>query len=134
MKSLISLLTFFFALTASAGTAMKIEGSCSGNLQDGTAVSFTYYSNFDGCREKSSAAVSFSQGMGGSLYTGKRAFIGNRDVYSFKVNNKEMVRLSFADSTGNTGGKMRYVDMDGKRKSIAVTCEIRDYEYAECGN
>lgn len=136
MKSLITTLLFVFTATSAfAGTAMKLEGNCNGTLKDGSEVSFSYYSNFDGCKEKSTAAVTFtSNDMG--LNTGSRSFIGSKDVYMFDVvengKKKEKVRISFADSTGNTSGSLRYTDANGKKQSVTVQCEIRDYEYSDC--
>lgn len=138
MKSLITTLLFVVTTSTFAGTAMKLEGNCSGALKDGSPVSFTYYSNFDGCREKSTAAVSFSAGNNQGLNTGKRSFEAGRDIYRFNVvengKEKQAVRISFADSTGNTSGKLTYLDQNNSRKTVVVQCEIRDYEYSECGN
>lgn len=119
--------TLIFISTALAGTSMKVEGSCSGKLSDGTDVSYTYYSNFDGCRKISNAAVNFTSGIEG-LVTGKRSFTGNQDRY--QVDGHE---LRFANSTGNTSGKLIYVDEEtGKNKSVTLQCLVRDYEYADC--
>ena len=108
-----------FSRLSQASNSLKIEGSCSGSFKDGSPVSFTYYSDFDGCKEKSQAAISFTEGVEG-LEMGERQFIKNRDVYSFKDG-----RLSFANSTGNTEGILEL------KEKVKVSCEIRDYEYAE---
>lgn len=106
---------------------MKVEGSCSGKLNDGTEVSYTYYSNYDGCKKVSSAAVNFNSGIEG-LFTGKRSFTRSSDIYTFND-----YKLIFANSTGNTSGKLTYKDFEtSKRKTISVQCEVRDYEYADC--
>lgn len=106
--------------------SMKLEGSCSGTLQNGTAVTFDYYSDFDGCKEKSQAALSLTSGMEG-LHTGHRSFQNAQDIYSFA-----QIKLTFKDSTGNTSGSFRYLDEANTYKTIQVQCEIRDYEYGEC--
>lgn len=130
MKTLLlATLSFVIMSQAQAGTAMKIEGSCSGTLADGTAVSYTYYSNFDGCRKVSNAAVSFSAGFEG-LYTGKRSFTDTQDIYQLNSGYK----LVFANSTGNTTGKLIYPSELNRRKvrTVQMQCEVRDYEYGEC--
>ena len=109
---------------ADTGSAMKVEGTCSGNLADGTAVSFTYYSDFDGCKNESKSAVTFNSGIEG-LYTGKRA-LADKDVHSYPQH-----RLTFANSTGNTEGTLQYTDHQGARQTVKVQCDVRDYEYAE---
>lgn len=136
MKTIMLSLICFFSSTLFAGTAMKLEGTCHGTLKNRTSVSFNYYSSFNGCRDKSSAAISFTSGIDSGLYTGTRN-LGTNDVYSFNVKearqkSKELVRLTFANSTGNTGGTLRYIDDNSKLQSIKVRCEIRDYEYGEC--
>jgi hypothetical protein len=130
LKIAFSLATLTLTSFALSATSMKIEGSCTGNLESGEAVAFTYYSNFDGCKAKSEAAISFSQGQGNTLYTGNRSFTERWDIYRFQ--NK--LRLTFRNQTGNLGGKLRYQDENGATHLIALQCEIRDYEYAECGN
>lgn len=132
MKSLfLTLLAFLIVnlmsnANAAVGSSMKTEGSCSGTLHDGTPVSFTYYSNFNGCKKVSKSAVTFTSGIEG-LFTGSRTFKGGRDVYSFPKHG-----LSFADSTGNTSGKLKYRDETKAAHSVEVQCEVRDYEYADC--
>ena len=128
MKTLtVTLLSLAFSSMALAGTSMKVEGSCSGKLSDGSAVSYTYYSNFNGCKSVSSAAVSFGKGIEG-LYTGTRSFTDSSDNYSLGA-----FRLSFANSTGNTTGKLTYKDPStGATKTVKVECSVRDYEYSDC--
>lgn len=106
------------------GATMKLEGTCTGSLADGTAVSFNYYSDFDGCKSDSRSAVTFSSGIEG-LFTGKRT-LGDQDVHSYPE-----YQLSFANSTGNTEGTLRYNDRQGVQQKVKVQCDIRDYEYAE---
>lgn len=132
MKQLFLTLLAFLILNlmsnanAAVGSSLKTEGSCSGTLHDGTPVSFTYYSNFNGCRKVSKSAITFTSGIEG-LFTGSRTFKGGRDVYSFPKHG-----LSFADSTGNTSGRLTYKDETKTRHVIEVQCEIRDYEYSDC--
>lgn len=128
MKTLIiSALTMTMLSTAQAGTSMKVEGTCSGTLKDGTEVSYTYYSNFDGCKKVSSAAVNFNSGIEG-LFTGKRSFTRSTDRYTFND-----YKLTFANSTGNTTGKLTYKDFEtNKKQTVTLQCEVRDYEYADC--
>ena len=128
MKNLIaSLLVLSFSSLAVAGTSMKVEGSCSGKLADGSEVSYTYYSNFNGCKKVSTSAVSFENGFDG-LYTGTRSFTDSSDNYSFNS-----YKLSFSNSTGNSTGKLTYKDeFSGRSKTINVKCEVRDYEYSDC--
>lgn len=110
--------------TTDSGTTMKLEGTCSGNLADGTAVNLTYYSDFNGCSPESKSAVTFSSGIEG-LYTGKRT-LGDKDIHSYPDHS-----LSFANSTGNTEGILQYTDHQGAKQTVKVQCDIRDYEYAE---
>lgn len=136
MKSLIATIIVVFSINNSfAGTSQKLEGSCSGTLKDGTAISYEYFSNFDGCKKVSTAVVSFTAGREG-LYTGKRSFKGGKDIYSFMIKegrrSKEHVRLTFADSTGNTSGSIRYLNDSGKFSTVQMSCEVRDYEYSDC--
>ncbi len=105
---------------------MKLEGTCTGNYDSGKKVKFTYFSNFDGCREKIMAALKFSPNSGARHYKGKRAFKKNQDIYTVGA-----YRVTFKNSTGNREGIFSYLDA-GIRKSIEVKCEIRDYEYYEC--
>jgi hypothetical protein len=131
-------LTSFTSFALAAGTAMNLEGSCTGTSSDGSQISLTYYSDFDGCQEVSQAALVYHQGPEG-LFTGTRSFKGERDVYSFRqeVNGKrqEHLRLSFANSTGQTSGSLRYLNEEtGKKEKIQLQCQIRDYHYLECGD
>ncbi|MBA2404772.1 MAG: hypothetical protein H0V66_08375 [Bdellovibrionales bacterium] len=131
-KITLATLTLALCSSAFAGTNMKIEGSCSGKLADGTAVSYTYYSNFDGCKKASNAAISFSSGFEG-LFTGKRSFTSKSDIYNLNSGYK----LRFANSTGNTSGRLTYADYSTgvkKTKTVQMQCEVRDYEYGECAN
>jgi len=124
---IISFVTLSLSSLAVAGTSMKVEGSCSGTLADGSEVSYTYYSNFNGCKKVSTSAVSFVNGFDG-LYTGTRSFTDSSDNYSFNS-----YKLTFANSTGNTAGKLTYKDeFSGRTKTVKVKCEVRDYEYTDC--
>lgn len=106
---------------------MKEEGSCTGKLRNGTPVSYTYYSNFNGCKSVSTSAVQFSSGFEG-LLTGTRSFSETSDNYTFNS-----FKLSFANSTGNTTGKLTYKDPStGYTKTVTLQCEVRDYEYSDC--
>ncbi len=116
---------FFLALVLSTSFAsaasMKIEGTCNGKLGDESPVAFKYYSNFDGCKEKSSAAIVFRVG---DLKTGTRSFTEDKDIYAFTN-----AKLYFKNSTGNTSGRL---SVNGKNY-VTVQCEVRDYEYlSEC--
>ena len=108
------------------GSSMKLEGSCSGTLKDGTEVSFNYYSDFDGCKDVSKGAVAFNSGVEG-LFTGQRSFTETRDNYTFPEQ-----KLSFENSTGNTTGILIMNDLEGKPEAVKLQCDIRDYEYADC--
>jgi hypothetical protein len=112
--------------SAATGSIQKIEGSCNGGLVNGTPVSFTYYSDYNGCQKISKSAVTFTSGFEG-LFTGNRKFKNGKDLYSFPKHG-----LSFANSTGNTSGELRYTDEANTRQVITVQCEVRDYEYSEC--
>jgi hypothetical protein len=131
MKKLIT--SFFFSLlTASiahSGTSMKFEGSCSGTLSNNAPINFKYYSDFDGCKEKSTAAISFTseEGEERGLVTGKRSFQGDKDIYAFGA-----TRVVFENSTGNTSGDMIYLNEEtGESEEVVVQCMVRDYHYAE---
>jgi hypothetical protein len=132
MKQLfLILLAFLFVAIlpnaeAASGSALKPEGSCSGNLADGTPVSFTYFSNFNGCQKTSKGAIAFQSGIEG-LITGSRTFKSSKDYYNFPK-----VDLTFADSTGNLSGKLGYRDAANVRQVIEVQCDVRDYEYVDC--
>lgn len=129
MKTLaLALLTLITYSPVDAGTPMKIEGTCSGNLSDGTDISFTYYSNYNGCQKVSKAAISFTKGFEG-LFTGKRRFSGSQDIYRLNGGHK----LILSNSTGNTSAKLTYPDdLSGKKKTMTFQCEVRDYEYGDC--
>ncbi|HXH29845.1 MAG TPA: hypothetical protein VNJ01_03430 [Bacteriovoracaceae bacterium] len=144
MKKIVIMSAFFIvtltlASLSHAGVSMKLEGSCKLVQADSSVKHFVYYSNFSGCSNKSSAAISIDEGQ--ALYTGVRSFVGEKDVYSFVVDEngkkQEAVKLTFANSTGNTSGTITYLDdsIDDRaprKRTAKVTCEIRDYEYAEC--
>lgn len=127
MKTLIvSIITLSFS-SLSYGSSLKIEGTCSGKLADGSDISYTYYSNFNGCKKKSVAAVNFTSGIEG-LFTGTRSFTRSSDIYAFNG-----YKLIFANSTGNTTGKLNYKDIEtNKTKTVTLQCEVRDYEYNDC--
>ena len=127
MKYFISALFLLASTLAFADSSMKIEGTCSGAFKDGLPVAFTYFSDFDGKKDVSEAAISFTEGREG-LYTGKRSFTDDKDIYQFNKN----LSLTLANSTGNTKANLRYLADDGKTtETIEVQCEIRDYEYPE---
>jgi len=88
MKSLFTLAIVLFTFNSQAAT-MKFEGQCSGTLKDGTPVSYTYYSDFDGCKNKSLAAVTFHEGLALDLHTGERSFSNGKDIYRFKQDKKK---------------------------------------------
>lgn len=120
-----AILISLLSLSAWSGSSMKLEGSCTGTLKNKAPVAFTYYSNFDGCKNTSSAAITYTAGIEG-LFTGTRSFKNNQDHYSFPKNT-----LSFPDSTGNISGTLKY--FDGRAtQTIKVQCEVRDYEYGDC--
>ena len=122
---LLNLVTHAKAAESVKGSSMKIEGSCSGTLADGTAVSFTYYSDFDGLKDLSKSAITFSEGLEG-LHTGIRSFKGDEDIYRFLG-----YKLILANSTGNTSAQFTYPDENGISQSVEVPCDIRDYTYEE---
>src|SRR5690606_398889 len=105
------------------GSSLKVEGTCSGILNDGQEVGLVYYSDFDGCKEKSVSAVAFTEGIEG-LITGTRSFTEKEDIYSFPEH-----RLILANSTGNTVERLIYQDNEGEQQSDFLKCEVRDYEY-----
>lgn len=110
-----------------ANSAMKPEGTCQGALKDGTPVSFAYFSDFDGCKEKSESAITFTEGREG-LHTGSRIFSGDKDVYTFSKDLKVVLN----NSTGNTEATLRYLNDENKAESVVLQCEVRDYEYLDC--
>ena len=122
---ILALIISLVSLSAWSGTTMNLEGQCSGTLRDGTAVSFKYFSNFNGCTARATAALTYTKGMEG-LLTGTRSFTDTTDRYSFP-----QTSVSFANSTGNTSGTFKY--FDGRyTRSVTVQCEVRDYEYSDC--
>lgn len=125
MKSIITVLVIFFS-TSSFSSAMKREGNCAGKLANGSPIAFQYYSSFDGCKNSAKAAISFDHGRDG-MVTGKRSLSERSDSYAFGK-----IALVFANSTGNTSGKYRYIDRRGDKRSVTLQCDVRDYEYGEC--
>lgn len=111
---------------ATVGSSLKVEGSCSGTLNDGSPVSFTYYSDFDGCKNVSKSAITFTSGIEG-LFTGSRSFKLNKDIYNFPAH-----KVTFENSTGNTSGTFEYRDADKSLQNVELACTVRDYEYADC--
>ncbi len=113
--------------TAESSTSMNYQGSCHGTLANNAPISFKYYSDFDGCKEKSAAAISYNDaGEDRGLVTGTRT-LKSRDVYNFAGN-----RLSFENSTGITSGTLSYLNEEsGEREEVIVQCEVREYSYAE---
>lgn len=112
---------------AQAESEMKMEGRCNGTMASGTQVTFTYYSDFNGCQQNINAAIKFGPDFGSRYYKGKRAFENSQDIYTV-----DTYRVTFKDSTGNLGGIYSYLDVAGQRQSIPVECSILDYEYDEC--
>lgn len=108
------------------GSSMKLEGTCSGTLADGTAVSLNYYSDFDGCKDVSKSAVAFTEG-GDGLHTGNRSFTEKKDIYSFPEQS-----LILANSTGNTTATLKVLNAQGEAEKVQLQCDVRDYEYADC--
>ncbi len=124
----VATLTLLICQPTRAGIPLDIEGSCSGALLDGSSISYTYYSNYDGCRKVSRAAITFTSGLRGH-YRGRRSFTATEDIYSFHGGYK----LIFANSTGNTSGTLVYPDeASGEKKSVILKCSIRNNEYADC--
>ncbi|MFL5783221.1 MAG: hypothetical protein ACJ76H_01345 [Bacteriovoracaceae bacterium] len=122
---------FFFIAVLSFSTStfagsMKVEGLCSGKLLDGTPVAFQYYSDFDGCKKVSGAALSYVEGREGML-TGERSFTTSNDIYNFGE-----LKLILKNSTGNTGARFQYTDDQGGKRTVELQCDVRDYEYSEC--
>lgn len=127
MTAFFLFLGLYLSAYAQVESEMKIEGKCNGTLTDGTQINFTYYSDFNGCQQNIRAAIKFGPDFGSRYYKGKRTFADSQDVYTV-----DTYRVTFKDSTGNLGGIYSYLDVAGKRHSIAVQCSIRDYEYDEC--
>ncbi len=135
MKLFIGMLALMMVSFASAGTAQKLEGQCSGLMEDNTQISFSYYSNYEGCSGKIAGSIKFSAESGLGLHKGKRTFENQKDIYSFqsKVSSgKEVYRLTFEDSTGNISGVLDYFDTHGEKQTITVQCVIRDFHYDDC--
>ncbi len=128
----------FLSLVSSMAIAseMKLEGSCKGVEADGTKVNFTYFSGFNGCHNKSEAAITFAEDTSQTgLFTGTRVIQNGEDKYSFtrtNQKNKPSIWLVFADSTGNTQGVFKRKSATGKISSVTLECEILQYEYEEC--
>lgn len=122
---LLNLMTHAQARNSGTTSVMKIEGNCKGSLADGTAVSFIYFSDFDGLKDASHAALTFSAGAEG-LLLGQRLFQNDRDIYSFNQH-----QLVFPDSTGNTSGVFSYTDENNKKQTVQLQCDVRDYTYED---
>ena len=140
MNQILTIFLFLgISVSAMANSPMKLEGSCTGILKDGSSIKFVYYSDFDGCHEKINASVQVTHVTNVSTYSGKRAFNNQRDTYSFtegvaekSLASREIFGLNFVDSTGNTEGVLNYWDNENEEQSVVVQCEIRDYEYERC--
>lgn len=121
---------------ANASQEQKLEGRCSGPLEDGTQVEFSYYSDFDGCQGNIASSIKFSKESGLGYHVGSRTFENHKDIYSFKGEKtntpQEVYRLTFEDSTGNVTGVLDYFDLQGAKQSITIQCEILDFEYEDC--
>jgi hypothetical protein len=135
-KIIFSFITTLLTSISLAGVGMNLEGTCQGQNSEKTEVSFTYFSNFDGCMDKSQAALVFTEGEEG-LFTGQRSFTDNHDIYSFTVSHNgkktEIYRVWFDNMTSRSKGTMRYLNEEsGKSEIITLQCLIRDYHYLEC--
>lgn len=124
----ISVLLFAILPLANARAEQKLEGKCTGNLENGTAVAFSYFSDYEGCQGNITSSIKFSAQSGIGNMKGKRTFVNDKDIYEFKKNYK----LTFEDSTGNISGILDYSDFHGDKHSVTVQCAIRDYEYEDC--
>lgn len=136
MKRLLILFCLIFATGFSfAQDEMKIEGNCKGE-DHGNDISLTYFSAFDGCQNKSEAALNIQTNQTSKL-KGTRVISNGLDQYSFttRANGKAktIYWLIFTDSTGNDTGIFKYKDASGVLRSVQLQCEIFDYEYSECG-
>lgn len=116
---------------AHARGEQKLEGKCTGQLENGSPVGFSYFSDYEGCQGNISSSIKFSSESGMGNLRGKRTFENDKDIYLFKSGRKNH-QLTFEDSTGNISGILEYSDLKGERHSITVQCVIRDYEYEEC--
>lgn len=126
MRFILPLIALFFLAAFDVSAAVqKLEGSCQGRLHNGKSVSFKYYSDFNGCKQKSSSAISYSGSD--TLRTGTRRFTETSDIYEFSS-----IKLTLANSTGNTSAYYHYKDANGGTRRVKVQCEVRDYEYGEC--
>lgn len=122
--------TLLTTFSVHARTNMNLEGSCVGQLHDKKTVAFTYYSDFDGCKATSKAGITFTRStssVGQGLSTGERSFTDAKEIYTFKDK-----KLTFANMTGNEYGSFTYKDQNRRTRTIKVTCQIRNYEYAPC--
>lgn len=119
---ILTILSLILCTQSALAESMKLEGSCTGNLSNGTVISYSYYSNYDGCKKVSRASVSFTAGIKG-VYKGKRSFTDSQDVYALHGGYK----LIFANSSGNTTGILVKPG-----ETVKVQCKVRDYEYPEC--
>lgn len=113
---------------ANARAEQKLEGKCTGHLENGSPVAFSYFSDYEGCEGSIASSIKFSPQTGLGNLRGKRTFANEKDIYEFKKNYK----LTFEDSTGNISGILEYTDAQAQRQSVIVQCSIRDYEYADC--
>lgn len=127
MMFLFGVLFVCLASFAHASEAQKLEGSCHGKLADNTLISFSYYSDYDGCHPNIAGTIKFSSASGLGRHRGSRAFSDQKDIYSFRG-----YRLTFLDSTGNVSGDLEYIDKHGLRQSVSVDCQVNDFEYVEC--
>lgn len=121
---------------ANAGEPQKQEGQCGGKLEDGSEISFSYFSNYNGCQTNIAGSIHFSPESDLESRKGKRSFTDQKDIYSFRSGHRilksEVYRLTFANSTGNTSGVFDYFDAQGAKQSVTVQCLIHDYEYDDC--
>ncbi len=136
MSRIVFIFAFVFISGVASASEMKLEGSCKGIKADGTPISFTYFSGFDGCQNKSEAAITFAEDSSqAGLFTGIRLIQNGEDKYSFTRTNektKPSIWLIFADSSGNSQGVFKQREVNGKITSVTLECEIREYEYEEC--
>jgi hypothetical protein len=125
---ILTIVAFILSTAATAGSSLKLEGTCTGTSSTGSAISFSYYSSFDGCKKISDAAITFTSGIVGH-FKGERSFTDSQDIYVLSSGYK----LIYANSTGNTSGSLTYpVDSGRKMETISTQCKIRDYEYQDC--
>ncbi len=133
MSRIVSFFVFVLISSMASASEMKQEGSCKGIDVDGTPISFTYFSGFNGCQNKSEAAITFAEDSSqAGLFTGIRMIQNGEDKYSFTRSNKRgqpSLWLVFADSSENTQGVFKHRKANGKITSVTLECEIRQYEY-----